>query len=59
MAAVVVSSEDGGETWSKINIYSRADFLALDFVDAKNGWMTDSNGMVWLTGDGGNDLAAI
>ena len=50
----VVKSEDGGETWKKINVFSRADFLSLTFSDEKNGSMTDANGMVWLTGDGGN-----
>ena len=34
-------------------LYSRADFLCVSFSDSKNGSMTDANGMVWLTGDGG------
>ena len=48
-----VRSGDSGETWSRINLYSRADLLSVSFSDGKTGSMTDANGMIWLTGDGG------
>jgi photosystem II stability/assembly factor-like uncharacterized protein len=52
-AGCVARSDDSGETWARINTYSRSDFLCVSFSDSKNGSMADANGMVWLTGDGG------
>ena len=34
-------------------MYSRADLLSVSFSDDLHGSITDANGMVWLTGDGG------
>jgi photosystem II stability/assembly factor-like uncharacterized protein len=50
----VARSIDGGETWEKIKVFSRTDFLSVYFTDEKTGFMTDANGMIWLTGDGGD-----
>ncbi|MBK8146897.1 MAG: hypothetical protein IPK58_01435 [Acidobacteria bacterium] len=48
----VAVSRDRGDTWERVNVYSQSEFLSLNFADEKNGSMSDSKGLVWLTGDG-------
>lgn len=57
-AAVV--STNGGKTWKKVALAKKMGSVkALDFVDAKNGWVADSNNELWVTSKGGGKWTRI
>lgn len=54
MRGVVVVSDDEGKSWQQIKIPVSADLLAVQFIDAKRGWISGDSGVVLRTVDGGN-----
>jgi photosystem II stability/assembly factor-like uncharacterized protein len=47
-------SKDDGKTWTTVKRSKKIKSVnSLDFVDAKNGWLTDSYGELWVTHSGG------
>lgn len=63
---VIYKSDDGGQNWQAVDIGVKADFQAISFVDANNGWMLarisapgsfrgggEVTGIVLKTSDGG------
>lgn len=54
----LLKTENGGDTWTKIDDYSMPDmsYYSIDFVDALNGWIAghySSDGKIIKTSDGG------
>jgi photosystem II stability/assembly factor-like uncharacterized protein len=53
-AGAIVRSSDRGRTWTTVPRPSRRSLVrALDFVDARHGFLLDSAGVLWRTSDGG------
>ncbi|MEJ7618548.1 MAG: YCF48-related protein, partial [Pyrinomonadaceae bacterium] len=55
----VLRTADGGNTWRRINVYTRADLFAVHFTDERNGWAAGDDGLVLATGDGGETWLPI
>lgn len=50
----IAVSKDDGKSWKLINKSKKIKTIKLlDFADAKNGFLTDQNGELWTTKDGG------
>lgn len=49
----IVTSDDGGATWTQAQVPVSADLTALHFVDARQGWAVGHEGVVLHTADGG------
>ena len=62
-AGVLYQSTDSGITWTRVTPATTngqqltADIVHVDFTDAKNGTVTEANGEVWTTADGGQTWA--
>ncbi len=53
--SLVMRTEDGGETWSRILVPSKLELYHLDFVDGARGWIVGDKGLILVTYDGGVD----
>lgn len=58
--STVLHSSDGGERWTQQSLYrgmsqygGTAQFLAVQFVNPAQGWVSGTDGLVFYTGDGG------
>jgi photosystem II stability/assembly factor-like uncharacterized protein len=51
--SLVMRTEDGGETWSRILVPSKLELYHLDFVDGARGWIVGDKGLILVTYDGG------
>lgn len=51
--SLVMRTEDGGETWSRILVPSKTELYHLDFVDSSRGWIVGDKGLILITYDGG------
>src|SRR5262249_15175819 len=47
-------SDDGGQTWKKLNAPTRRNLTRLAFLDGKVGWGVGHEGIVYKTENGGN-----
>jgi photosystem II stability/assembly factor-like uncharacterized protein len=51
--SLVVRTEDGGETWSRVTVPSKVELYHLDFTDSSHGWIVGDKGLILATTDGG------
>ena len=51
--SLVMRTEDGGETWSRIVVPSKLELFHLDFVNSSRGWIVGDKGLILTTDDGG------
>jgi len=51
--SVVIRTDDGGETWSRIVVPSKRELYHLDFANSSRGWIVGDKGIVLATFDGG------
>ena len=50
----IISTEDGGETWTWRKYEHPTGFLDVQFVSPNVGWVVGKSGTIWKTVDGGN-----
>ena len=51
--SLVMRTDDGGETWSRIVVPSKLELYHLDFVNSSRGWIVGDGGLILTTQDGG------
>src|SRR5687767_13863336 len=51
--SILVSTDDGGETWRRQRAPSRVELIHVDFVSDKRGWIVGDAGTILFTRDGG------
>ncbi len=51
--SLVMRTDDGGETWARVNVPSKAELFHLDFVNGSRGWIVGDQGLILTTFDGG------
>ena len=51
--SLVMRTDDGGETWSRILVPSKRELFHLDFVNSSRGWIVGDKGIILVTYDGG------
>ncbi len=51
--SVVMRTDDGGETWSRIIVPSKTELYHLDFANGSRGWIVGDKGIILATFDGG------
>jgi photosystem II stability/assembly factor-like uncharacterized protein len=51
--SVVMRTDDGGETWSRIIVPSKRELYHLDFANGSRGWIVGDKGIILATFDGG------
>lgn len=58
-----VMSKSGGKNWTKVTLpkikKKTVSLKALDFVDAKNGWIVDTSNEMWTTTKGGGKWTRV
>ena len=52
--SLVMRTEDGGETWHRVIVPSKAELFHLDYNGSSHGWIVGDEGMILATVDGGN-----
>ncbi|MDQ3323497.1 MAG: YCF48-related protein [Acidobacteriota bacterium] len=51
--SLVMRTNDGGETWSRVAISPKIELYHLDFVNDSYGWIVGDKGVILMTYDGG------
>lgn len=51
--SLVMRTDNGGETWSRIVVPSKLELFHLDFVSGSRGWIVGDKGLILVTQDGG------
>ena len=51
--SLVLSTADGGTTWQRQTVPTRAELIHLDFIGDKRGWLVGDKGTILRTEDGG------
>jgi len=51
--SLIVRTEDGGETWTRVAVPSKVELYHLDFTDSSHGWVVGDKGLILATSDGG------
>ncbi len=51
--SLVMKTDDGGETWTRVIIPSKAELFHLDFNGNSHGWIVGDKGLILSTVDGG------
>ncbi len=51
--SLVMRTDDGGETWTRIIVPSKLELFHLDFVSSSRGWIVGDKGTILTTDDGG------
>jgi photosystem II stability/assembly factor-like uncharacterized protein len=51
--SLVVRTEDGGETWTRISVPSKVELYHLDFADSSHVWVVGDKGLILASNDGG------
>ena len=51
--SLVMRTDDGGETWTRIIVPSKLELFHLDFVNSSRGWIVGDGGLILTTQDGG------
>ena len=54
--SLVMRTEDGGETWQRILVPSKAELYHLDFVGSSRCWIVGDGGLILVSYDGGNNF---
>ena len=52
--SLVLRTEDGGETWSRVAVPSKGELFHLDYNGSSHGWIVGDEGVILATADGGN-----
>lgn len=53
--SLVMRTVDGGETWNRIVMPSKAELFHLDFNGSSHGWIVGDKGLILATTDGGSN----
>jgi photosystem II stability/assembly factor-like uncharacterized protein len=56
--SLVMRTEDGGETWSRVLVPTKAELFHLDYNGSSHGWIVGDEGAILATVDGGRTWAA-
>lgn len=56
---VVLTTTDGGATWTRQEIGFNVDLKAIAFSDAANGWIAGTGGIAYVTSNGGQTWSEI
>ncbi len=51
--SLVMKTDDGGDTWTRIIIPTKAELFHLDFNGSSHGWIVGDKGLILATEDGG------
>jgi photosystem II stability/assembly factor-like uncharacterized protein len=51
--SLVMRTDNGGESWSRIIVPSKLELFHLDFVNSSRGWIVGDKGLILVTQDGG------
>jgi photosystem II stability/assembly factor-like uncharacterized protein len=51
--SLVMRTEDGGETWTRIIVPSKSELFHLDYDGTSRGWIVGDEGVILATADGG------
>ncbi len=51
--SLIMRTNDGGETWSRVAVAAKAELYHLDFVNGSNGWIVGDKGIILSTEDAG------
>lgn len=51
--SILMRTNDGGETWSRVVVPSKKELFHLDFVNDSRGWIVGDDGLILTTDDGG------
>lgn len=51
--SILISTENGGETWQRQRAPSRLELIHIDFANDKRGWIAGTEGTILATVDGG------
>lgn len=51
--SLVMRTEDGGETWSRVIVPTKSELFHLDFDGSSRVWIAGDNGVILHSGDGG------
>lgn len=51
--SLLMRTNDGGETWSRVNLPVKTELYHLDFVSGSSGWIVGDKGTILITQDGG------
>ncbi len=51
--SLIMRTDDGGESWSRILVPSKTELYHLDFIDSLRGWIVGDKGLILVTYDGG------
>lgn len=52
--SLVMRTEDGGQTWQRVNVPSKAELFHVDYHGSSNGWIVGDEGVILATVDGGD-----
>lgn len=53
--SLVMKTDDGGSTWTRVIIPSKAELFHLDFNGNSHGWIVGDKGLILTTDDGGDN----
>ena len=53
--SLVMKTDDGGSTWTRVLIPSKAELFHLDFNGNSHGWIVGDKGLILTTDDGGDN----
>jgi len=51
--SLVMRTDDGGKTWSRIIVPSKIELYHLDFANSSRGWIVGDSGLILITDNGG------
>lgn len=51
--SLVMRTNDGGETWSRVSVPTKSELYHLDFVNNSDGWIVGDKGVILMTKDSG------
>lgn len=51
--SLVMRTDNGGETWSRILVPSKTELYHVEFADSSRGWIVGDRGLILVTYDGG------
>lgn len=51
--SLVLRTENGGETWTRVQVPSKAELYHLDFVGSSRCWIVGDGGLILVSNDGG------
>lgn len=54
IGSLLLKTEDGGETWSRIKVPAKVELFDLDFDGKSHGWIVGDMGTILATNDNGN-----